>query len=187
MHRSSLTGNTWHTDVTPVQEPKTRNRAIKACHECRTRKAKCDKGEPRCHNCRKHHRQCIYMTEKPDTVSQDSVTRIKRKARHIENKRFNLPRFKSELRLSSKADNFQDDDSTEGETPLLESAVGDTEDPLFNPLAVADAAYDDDADDDDANVEQSFGVGQFSMTDRIGGFFRPKLAEEVCILSSKAL
>ena len=43
------------------------------------------------------------------------------------------------------------------------------------------------ADDDDANVEQSFGLGHTSMTDRIGGFFRPKLAEEVCILSFKAL
>ena len=121
------------------------------------------------------------MTDKPDLVSQDSVSRIKRKARHIENKRFNLPRFKSELRLPSQGDNFRDDDSTECETPLLENAADDTEKLLSNPLAVADAAYDDDADDDDAGVEKSFGVGQFSMTDRIGSFFRPKLAEEVCI------
>ena len=127
------------------------------------------------------------MTVKPDPVSQDSVSRIKRKARHIENKRFNLPRFKSEPRSSSQDDNFQDDDSTECESPLLEHAADDTEKSLSNPLAVADAAYDDDAEDNDADVEQSFGVGQFSMTDRIGGFFRPKLAEEVCIPSFKAL
>ena len=187
MHRISLIGNTWHTDVIPGEEPKTRNRAIKACHECRTRKAKCDKAEPKCHNCRRNHRDCVYMRGKPDLVSQDSVSRIKRKARHIENKRFNLPRFKSELGLSSQGDNSQDDDSTEGETPQFESAVGDTGDLLSNPLAVADAAYDDDADDDDANVEQFFGVGQFSMTDRIGSFFRPKLSEEVCIPPFKAL
>ncbi len=127
------------------------------------------------------------MTDKPDPVSRDSVSRIKRKARHIENKRFNLPRCKSELPLSSRGDNFQDDDSTECETPLLENAVDHTEELLSNPLAVADAAYDDDAEDDDPHVEQSFGVGQFCMTDRIGCFFRPKLAEEVCILSFKAL
>ena len=127
------------------------------------------------------------MTDKADPVSRDSVSRIKRKARHIENKRFNLPRFKSELRLSSQGDNFQDDESTEGETPLLENAADDTEKLLSNPLAVADAAYDDDADDDDADVEQSFGVGQFSMTDRIGSLFRPKLAEEVCVPSFQAL
>ena len=127
------------------------------------------------------------MTDKPDPISRDSVSRIKRKARHIENKRFNLPRFKSELRLFVHGDNSQDDDSTESETPLLENTAGETEQLLPNPLAVADAAYDDDADEDDADVEQSFGVGQFSMTDRIGGFFRPKLAEEVCVLSFKAL
>ena len=127
------------------------------------------------------------MTDKPDPVSQDSVSRIKRKARHIENKRFNLPRFKSELRLSSQSDNLQDDDSTEGDTPLSENAADPRDTLLSNPLAVADAAYDDDADDDVADVEQSFGVGQFSMTDRIGSFFRPKLAEEVCIPPFKAL
>ena len=49
------------------------NRAIKACHECRTRKAKCDKNEPKC----QHHRECIYIIDKPDTISRDSVSRIK--------------------------------------------------------------------------------------------------------------
>ena len=121
------------------------------------------------------------MTDKPDPISRDSVSRIKKKARHIENKRFNLPRFKGDVRLSSQGDTFQDDDSTESGTPLLENAADDSETLLSNPLAVADAAYDDDAEDDDPHVEQSFGVGQFSMTDRIGSFFRPKLAEEVCI------
>ena len=126
------------------------------------------------------------MTDKPDPVSQDSVSRIKKKARHIEDKRFNLPRFKSELRLSSQGDNLQDDDSTEGETPPLENAADPADTLLSNPLAVADAAYDGDADDDVADVEQFFGVGQFSMTDRIVNFFRPKLAEEVCIPPLKA-
>ena len=126
------------------------------------------------------------MTDKPDPVSQDSVSRIKKKARHIEDKRFNLPRFKSELRLSSQDDTLQDDDSIEGETPPSENAADPADTILSNPLAVADAAYDDDADDDVDDVEQSFGVGQFSMTDRIGNFFRPKLAEEVCIPPFKA-
>ena len=117
------------------------------------------------------------MADKPDHLSRDSVTRIKKKARHIESKRFNLPRLKSD----------QDNDSTECETPLSESASDDTDILPSNPLAVADAAYYDDAEDDDPYVEQSFGVGHFSMTDRIGSLFRPKLAEEVCILSSEAL
>ncbi len=126
------------------------------------------------------------MTDKPDPISRDSVSRIKKKARHIENKRFNLTPSKGDLQLSSQRETFQDD-STESGTPLLENAADDTETLLSNPLAVADAAYDDDVEDDDPHAEQSFGVGQFSMTDRIGGFFRPKLAEEVCILPFKAL
>ena len=127
------------------------------------------------------------MTKKSDTIGRDSVSRIKRKARHIESKRFNLPRLKSELRFFSHGDNFQDNDSTECETPQSESADDDTEILPSNSLAVADAAYDDDAEDVDPYIEQSFSVGQFSMTDRIGSLFRPKLAEEVCILSSEAL
>lgn len=122
------------------------------------------------------------MTDKPDTISGDSVTRIKRKARHIESKRFNLPRVKSELRFPSHGDFLQDNDSTECETPQSENAGDDKAILPSNPLAVADAAYDDDAEDVDLHVEQSFGVGQFSMTDRFGSLFRPKLAEEVCIV-----
>ena len=127
------------------------------------------------------------MTDRPDSISRGSISRIKRKARHIESKRFNLPRLKSELRFSSYGEDFQDNDSTECETPQSENAGDDTEILPSNPLAVADAAYDDDAEDIDPYIEQSFGVGHFSMTDRIGSLFRPKLAEEVCILSSEAL
>ena len=126
------------------------------------------------------------MADKTDHLSRNSVSRIKKKARHIESKRFNLPRLQSE-RFSSHGDYSQDNDSTECETPQSENASDGTDILPSNPLAVADAAYYDDAEDDDPYVEQSFGVGHFSMTDRIGSLFRPKLAEEVCILSSEAL
>ena len=126
------------------------------------------------------------MADRSDHLSRDSVSRIKKKARYIESKRFNLPLLKSE-RLSSHGDSFQDNDSAGCETPQSENASDDTDTLPSNPLAVADAAYYDDAEDDDPYVEQSFGVGQFSMTDRIGSLFRPKLAEEVCILSSEAI
>lgn len=46
-----------------------------------------------------------------------------------------------------------------------------------SPLAVADAAYDDEADDDLADLGVQ--MGKLRLTDRIGGYFRPKLAEEV--------
>lgn len=48
------------------------------------------------------------------------------------------------------------------------------------PLAVTDAVYDDEADDDIADL--GFAMGRMRLSDRIGGFFRPKMTEEVYIL-----
>lgn len=45
------------------------------------------------------------------------------------------------------------------------------------PLAISDAVYGDDGDDDLADL--GFQMGKLRLTDRIGGFFRPKMAEEV--------
>lgn len=45
------------------------------------------------------------------------------------------------------------------------------------PLAVSDAVYDDEADDDLADL--GFAMGRMRLSDRIGGFFRPKMTEEV--------
>ncbi|KAL9603857.1 MAG: hypothetical protein Q9219_000966 [cf. Caloplaca sp. 3 TL-2023] len=45
------------------------------------------------------------------------------------------------------------------------------------PLAVTDAVYDDEADDDLADL--GFAMGRMRLSDRIGGFFRPKMAEEM--------
>lgn len=46
-------------------------------------------------------------------------------------------------------------------------------------LAVQDAAYEDEADDDMTDL--GFRVGRMALTERLGGFFRPKLTEEVSI------
>lgn len=47
-------------------------------------------------------------------------------------------------------------------------------------LAVVDAAYDDDADEDDGLLDLGIQIGRMRITERIGGFFRPKMAAEVC-------
>lgn len=45
------------------------------------------------------------------------------------------------------------------------------------PLAVQDAAYADEADD----VEDlGFRIGRMRIGERIGGYYRPRLADEVC-------
>jgi len=45
------------------------------------------------------------------------------------------------------------------------------------PLATEDAAYYDDADDD--LVDLGVQLGKMRITERVGGFVRPKLSEEV--------
>jgi hypothetical protein len=46
------------------------------------------------------------------------------------------------------------------------------------PLATIDAAYVDDGDDDDL-LDLGIQLGKMRFTERIGGFFRPKIAQEV--------
>ncbi|KAL8860578.1 MAG: hypothetical protein Q9178_002931 [Gyalolechia marmorata] len=47
------------------------------------------------------------------------------------------------------------------------------------PLATVDAVYDDDADDDLADL--GFAMGRMRLSDRIGGFIRPKMTEELSV------
>lgn len=46
--------------------------------------------------------------------------------------------------------------------------------------AVVDAAYDPDGEDDDV-LELGIQLGKMRMTERVGGFFRPQLSQEVCV------
>jgi hypothetical protein len=47
------------------------------------------------------------------------------------------------------------------------------------PLAVVDAAYDEYGEDDDL-LDLGIQLGKMRITERIGGFFRPKISQEVC-------
>ncbi len=68
--------------------------------------------------------------------------------------------------------------STEGEGESDYAPEAEDEKDLEpTPLAMADAAYDDDADDD--LMDLGIQMGKMRLTDRLGGFFRPKMAEEV--------
>jgi hypothetical protein len=44
-------------------------------------------------------------------------------------------------------------------------------------MAMQDAMYDDDADDE--LMDLGIQLGRMRITERIGGFFRPKMSEEV--------
>lgn len=53
------------------------------------------------------------------------------------------------------------------------------------PLAVGDALYDDDVDNaDDDLLDLGIQIGKMRITERIGGFFRPKISEEVSTIFS---
>ena len=52
-----------------------------------------------------------------------------------------------------------------------------------SPMGVIDAVYDDDADDD--VMDLGIQMGKLRLTDRVGGFFRPKMSEEVGTILEK--
>lgn len=67
----------------------------------------------------------------------------------------------------------------EGEEEDGLEAHEDEKDLEPTPLAVVDAVYDVDAEDDDL-LDLGILMGKMRITERIGGFFRPKISQEVC-------
>lgn len=57
-------------------------------------------------------------------------------------------------------------------------ALEDEKDLEPTPLAVVDAAYGQDGEDDDL-LDLGIQMGKMRITERIGGFFRPKISQEV--------
>lgn len=147
-----------------------RNRMITSCLECRRRKLKCDKLHP-CTNCGKFVRDCVFLAPALDSASQLKLTEIKEKMGVLERGlEVEVAHAKKQQRLHQKGGNAVIDKaenlrhsrhvrtgSTDlpGELPHDESEedgaadVQDDERGLEpTPLAVVDAAYEDDADDE---------------------------------------
>jgi Fungal Zn(2)-Cys(6) binuclear cluster domain len=144
-----------------------RNRMITSCLECRRRKLKCDKSHP-CTNCAKFVRDCVFLAPALDSVSQLKLTEIKEKMGVLErgleaevanakkqqqsdqspptpghgNARRVHHARKGSLDLPGELSNEEDEQDGVGNVPEDEKNLEPT------PLAVVDAAYDDDADDD---------------------------------------
>lgn len=76
---------------------------------------------------------------------------------------------------STSRDRALPDDADEENLPALE----DEKDLEPTPLAVVDAAYLPDGEDDDL-LDLGIQMGKMRITERIGGFFRPKISQEVC-------
>jgi hypothetical protein len=152
-----------------------RNRLITSCLECRRRKLKCDKSHP-CSNCTKFVRDCVFLAPALDPAAQLKLAEIKEKMGSLERTLEDDVARRGRSSSSASAGGLQlpglsessDDEPTGPE---------DEKDLEPTPLAFTDAAYYEDADDDllDLGVQ----IGKMRLTERIGGFVRPKFSQEV--------
>lgn len=164
------------TAVQHAPRVRRRNRMITSCLECRRRKLKCDKQHP-CTNCVKTKRDCLFLAPALDSASQLKLTEIKEKMGSLERvleqevgRNGAWREARRERTLATAADDV--------EVPVPE----DERDLEPTPMSVADAVYekgDDDLEDDIADL--GFAMGKMRLTDRIGGFIKPKFKEEARI------
>ncbi|KAF1984165.1 hypothetical protein K402DRAFT_381787 [Aulographum hederae CBS 113979] len=177
--------------TTAQQRIRRRNRLITSCLECRRRKLKCDKAHP-CTNCIKFARDCVFLAPALDPAAQMRIQEIKEKMGSLERT------LEEDIARRSKARAAEEGSGGGGEgagspfgpgpgelLPGLEGGSGaeeedeGDEDEHLEPtrLAVEDAAYYDDGDDELMDLGISF--GKMRITERLGGLVRPKMAEEL--------
>jgi len=153
-----------------AQRIRRRNRMITSCLECRRRKLKCDKSHP-CTNCSKFARDCVFLAPALDSASQLKLTEIKEKMGSLERVLEQDVARKAGPRRGMLPGSGDQDEVDLAMEPEDEKDLEPT------PLAVVDAAYDDDADND--LLDLGIKMGKLRLTERVGGFFRPKVSEEV--------
>ena len=164
------------SDTAAVPRIRRRNRMITSCLECRRRKLKCDKQHP-CTNCTKSSRDCLFLAPALDSASQLKLTEIKEKMGSLERV---LEQDVAKKGTKTTARRAASEAHAEGEE--IDFAPEPEDEKYLEPsaLTVQDAVYDEDAVDDDL-ADLGFAMGKMRLTDRIGGFFRPKMSEEVGI------
>ncbi|TPX26062.1 hypothetical protein DIZ76_011521 [Coccidioides immitis] len=166
-----------------------RNRMITSCLECRRRKLKCDRLHP-CSSCSKSKRDCLFLAPATDAASRMKLTELKNKIGSLERglERDAAARQGVAIRREASGDAIQErDHDGPGQADGIVDVIGkddsrlpvpdDEKDLEPTPLAVQDAAYDDDADDE--SLDLGFKLGRMRMTDRIGGLYRPMIADEL--------
>ena len=144
-----------------------RGRAIRSCLECRRRKMRCNRSRP-CQNCNRFCRDCVYHpfpewpSGAPNTSREDSSVR-------------------SPVQGGGRA--FPSFDTTQN--------FGYVQPPPFSnhdynytpdPLAKTHKYYEADADDDALDV--ALQIGRLSITEKLGGYFRPHIATQVSLVLS---
>ncbi|EED23445.1 conserved hypothetical protein [Talaromyces stipitatus ATCC 10500] len=148
-----------------------RNRMITSCLECRRRKLKCDRLHP-CTNCSKGNRDCLFLAPSLDSTTRLKLAELKERMGTLER---SLEREVSQTSHTTEGDLLAGSRSLGSESP---APVPEDEYSLQpTRLAQMDAMYEDEADD--VMVDLGIQVGNMRVTDRLGGFVRPRLAEEI--------
>lgn len=157
-----------------------RNRLITSCLECRRRKLKCDKQAP-CTNCTRFKRDCLYLAPSQDSQSAQKLADIKEKMGALEKtleQEVAGRTTKQHMGGANVTQSPRDPASIHIEGDDEEEAGAEDEEGLEpTPLAALDNVYEDNADDElmDLGVQ----MGKMRISERIGGWIRPKLVEEL--------
>lgn len=121
----------------------------------------------------KFQRDCVFLAPALDQASQLKLTEIKEKVGSLERL---LERDVAKNAAQHSTSGPSQDSALPDEDDL--PANEDEKDLEPTPLAVVDAAYEVDGEDDDL-LDLGIQLGKMRITERIGGFFRPKISEEV--------
>ena len=158
-----------------------RNRLITSCLECRRRKLKCDKQNP-CLNCTRFNRSCLFIAPALDPAGQAKLAEVKEKMGMLERTLEQDVARRSSSKEPSASGLFEPapypgehDDSTSSQ-----EEEDDVKDLSSHPMATIDAAYYEDEGNDDL-VDLGIQMGKLRISERIGGFVRPRFHEEVSI------
>lgn len=163
-----------------------RNRLITSCLECRRRKLKCDKLAP-CTNCTRFKRDCLYLAPSLDAHSQQKLADIKEKMGALEKNLEREVAGQSKMHLGG-ANVTRSGSGEAGVGVVISSAEGEEVDELGGggsdeenleptPLTALDNVYED--NEDDELVDLGVQMGKMRISERIGGWIRPKLVEEL--------
>jgi hypothetical protein len=175
---SSAVPNISHAATASAPRVRRRNRMITSCLECRRRKLKCDKQHP-CANCAKFTRDCLFLAPSLDSASQLKLTEIKEKMgsleRVLEQDVARNGAWREARKAQAAGQTTMEDEIDFAPIPEDEKELEPT------PLAALDAVYEDDAGDDLLDLGVKF--GKLRLTDRLGGFFRPKISDEVSLFT----
>jgi hypothetical protein len=134
---------------------------ITSCLECRRRKLKCNRSHP-CANCLKFSRDCVFLAPALDQASLLKLTEIKEKVGSLERLlERDVAKSAAAAPVTSPSQDRALPDDADDDLPANE----DEKDLEPTPLAVVDAAYEVDGDDDDL-LDLGIQLGKMRITER---------------------